>query len=501
MNAEVCRFKTLTALMIGVVLPYAATPVQAWPLKMSDEITTLFADPLGTRPAQLDRGTTLPGDKAPMPCAPVTGEVQRLSADALVALGNLTLTQAVDLALCNNPQVKNTWAAIKVQAAGLGEAKAAYLPTINMGASRIRDRVWYVNAVQPVPAATALAGTTVNTSLSWRLLDFGGRAANVASASALLDGALASRDAALQKVLSGVVGAYFDAQTALATLSARQKIQVLARQTLQAITRRESRGVSAQSDTLQAATAEAKTSLEQTRAQGALRKALSVLVYALGINPAISSSLTLATDLADPQDTLDQNISVWLEQAKLQHPAIIAARAQLTSAQNKVIVAQSEGMPSLDLTGNFYQNGRPNQGLPVLKTRESLLGVSVNIPLFDGFGRTYKVRGAQATVEQREAELQDVEQQILTDVVKTHADALSALGNVRSSLTLITAAQDAMASVQRKFDRGAADILEILSTQSALSDAQQERVRCLAEWRSARLRLLAVVGVLGREAL
>jgi outer membrane protein len=54
--------------------------------------------------------------------------------------------------------------------------------------------------------------------------------------------------------------------------------------------------------------------------------------------------------------------------------------------------------------------------------------------------------------------------------------------------------QAALASVQRKFDKGAADMLEMLSTQAALSDAQQERIRCLAEWRSARLRLLAAAG-------
>ena len=75
------------------------------------------------------------------------------------------------------------------------------------------------------------------------------------------------------------------------------------------------------------------------------------------------------------------------------------------------------------------------------------------------------------------------------------------MDNLKASHALWTAAQESTATVQRKFDRGAADILEILSTQSALSDAQQERIRCLAEWRSARLRLLAAAGVLGRESL
>lgn len=43
--------------------------------------------------------------------------------------------------------------------------------------------------------------------------------------------------------------------------------------------------------------------------------------------------------------------------------------------------------------------------------------------------------------------------------------------------------------------------LKILSTQSALADARQERVRCLAEWHSARLRLLASAGQMGRFAV
>ncbi|WP_317203075.1 TolC family protein, partial [Janthinobacterium sp.] len=181
MSASPSKFKNVAALMASIVLWCAATPAQAWPLKMSGEITTPFSDPLDTRPAQLDIGKALPGDKTSMSCAPSEGAGQRPSADVSNILNNLTLTQAVDLALCNNPQVKSTWAAIKVQSAGLGEARAAYLPMVNLGANQIRDRVWYPNAAQPAPAATVLAGLTVNTSLSWRLLDFGGRAASAVS--------------------------------------------------------------------------------------------------------------------------------------------------------------------------------------------------------------------------------------------------------------------------------------------------------------------------------
>ena len=214
-----------------------------------------------------------------------------------------------------------------------------------------------------------------------------------------------------------------------------------------------------------------------------------------------TTKVSLAPDLKDPANTFRKDLNEWLEQAQTQHPTLVAARAQLAAAREKVKATRAQGLPSLDLTGSMFRNGRPNQSLTTITTQESLVGVTLNIPLFEGFGRTYKVRGAQAQVEQKQAELQDTEHQVLMEVVKAHADASSALDNLAASETLLDASQSSLKSVQRKFEKGAADILEILSTQASLSDAQQERIRCLAEWRSARLRLLANSGALGRQEL
>jgi outer membrane protein len=475
-------------------------------------------DPLRTEPKALQDGTSLPNDLNPLSCAygrygiqPETNpwmiapqEIQTQKIDTaqqeqqqnkVLNQSPLTLSEAMDVAICHNPQLRGSWAAIKVQAAALGEARAAYLPTITGSAGRMRDHTYFPNSQQP---STTLKGNTIYASLSWRLLDFGGRAANQRSAVDLLNAALADHDAALQKTLTDVISAYFDAQTAQATLQAKVKEEQYASSTLESAQRRETKGAGAETDTLQAQTALSKTMLERSRAQGTYRKDLSVLIYALGI-PA-TTHLTLCEDLEDTQDTVKntkQDLQSWLDQAKAHHPAIRAAQAQVDSAQEKVISTRSEGLPSLDLTGNFYQNGRPNQGLNPTRTEETLAGVTLNIPLFSGFSQTYKVKGAEAQVEQKQAALNDTEQQIYREVVKAHADAMAALDNLQYSQNLLTAAQKALASVQRKFDKGASNIQSVLSTQSALADAQQQRIQCMAEWRSARLRLLTSVGVLG----
>jgi outer membrane protein len=111
------------------------------------------------------------------------------------------------------------------------------------------------------------------------------------------------------------------------------------------------------------------------------------------------------------------------------------------------------------------------------------------------------VRQAEATAEQRETELIETEHEILTDLVKAYSDARSALDSLDASSLLLHTAQEALISSQRKYDKGAADIVEMLNSQKELAGAKQERVRAISDWRSARLRLMAAAGQLGRTQL
>lgn len=444
-----------------------------------------FTDPLRTLPKIIETGDVLPGDTGHAPC-PVNKDF---------ALP-LALSEAVDLALCNNPQIKATWAAIKVQAGQVGEARAAYLPTLSLTTSRMETRTTYpgLNTSTMETYGQMMYGT-----LAWRLFDFGGRAANRKSANSLLVAAIATHDASLQKTLATVVQSYFNAQTAKATLFSKEQDETIARKTLESAQRREDRGEVSRSDTLQAMTALAKAALEKSRAAGDYQKSLSVLVYAIGVSQQVQ--LILSDDIRDKGVPEVKDLASWLDIAKKEHPAIIAAQAQLESARQKIISTHAEGLPTVDVSANYYKNGYPGQGLSSTPSNVNTVGISVTIPLFEGFARTYKIRGAEAQAEQKEAELRDTENNILMEVVKAYADAVSSLQNLQASETLLNAAQESLNTSQRKYDKGAADILEILHTQAALADAQLERIRCVAEWRSARLSLLANAGLMGRDAL
>lgn len=444
-----------------------------------------FVDPLLTRPPMLDVGPRLPGDDTPIGC-PSSVDLTK----------PLTIGDAIDLALCLSPRIRVAWASIKIQAAALGEARSAWLPTVSGSISQLTTYNRYPDAPT---MNTRGAGRTSNASLNWRLLDFGGRAANRAAAQQLLTAALAGHDAAMQKTVVEVIGSYFDFQNAQAAFVARTESAALAEATLRASRQRLARGVASRADALQAETALAKATLAARRAGGDVARARAELVFTTGL--PVGTRIEVEEAVVPVAMDAERQLSEWLSVAESSHPEIKAARAQWKAAEAKVTTVRSEGMPTLDLSGTLSRNGYPNQGLQSVRATQTSIGLTLTIPFFEGFSRTYRIRGAQAQVEQAHARLLDTQQQILRDVLKAHADAETTADNLDVSARLLAAAEAALASARNRYALGAGDILELLSAQAALSDARQERVRTQAEWEAARLRLFASAGVMGRWAL
>jgi outer membrane protein len=444
-----------------------------------------FIDPLKSTPSIVGNGVILPGDSAPISCDNPYDFKQPLS------LGN-----AVDLALCNNKQIKTTWADIKIRASMLGEAKATYLPTVTATPGWTSDWVDYLSS-----KATSgnTNGFTLQASATMRLFDFGGRTANRKAAESYLQAALSTHNATLQKALAEVIQAYFSAMTASATLKTKTDNEEIAKNILNSAKSKEAKGATSQSDTLRATTVLAKASLDKNRSHGEYQKSLAILEHVLGLPRKVD--LILPQDLNELAEAQNRELSAWLEDTQKNHPAVVAARMRLEASQQQVTVARSAGRPSINLTGNYYLNNRLGESVTSVSSMSTTLLVALSIPIFDGFASTYKLRGAEAQVERATSELAEVEQQAALDVIKAYADTLSALRNLESSSVLLDAAKSSLVVSQRKYDKGAADISEVLSTQAALADAWQERVRCLAEWHSGRLQLLASVGQMGRFAV
>jgi outer membrane protein len=86
----------------------------------------------------------------------------------------------------------------------------------------------------------------------------------------------------------------------------------------------------------------------------------------------------------------------------------------------------------------------------------------VDIPLFEGFGRHYKIREAQAQTESKEAELANVEQQVTLEVWKSYQALRTGMENLKASNVLILSAKQSFEVAQGRYKFGVVNILELL---------------------------------------
>jgi outer membrane protein len=349
--------------------------------------------------------------------------------------GSLSLSRAVALALCSNADIQSAAATVRVRAAQLGEAHSEYWPTLTASATELKENTRYSGT--PTPSSTDTA-VTVYGALTWRLFDFGGRHADSRAASLLLEVALSTQDATVQKVLGAVVEAYFDAVTAKALVTSKAENERLARDTLASAERRMRQGDGAQSDALQAKTALSRATLDSNRARGSYESSLAVLAYSVGVPPGTPYAVPDEAD--SPPGADDKSLQAWLQNAKQRHPAISAARADVEAAQAQVVIARSSGRPTVDFQANYYANGFPEQGIATTRQRNTTVGITITIPLFGGFLSRYKVHEAEATVNVKEAALIDTERVTLTAIVKAYSDATAAVANLEESQSLLEAA-------------------------------------------------------------
>jgi outer membrane protein len=476
------RARLVQGAMLGYLVCGAMPAALAQPLRLSyslGEEKNIPQTPLRALPS---------GKQEPVQRSP--GSCDLPSLDQTLALSDAVMT-----ALCRNPQTRQAWATAMVQAADVGGARSAYLPTLTASLGRNRDS--QSNAI-PVTLNTRSA------TLNYVLWDFGLRAANLEAAQQSLAAALSSQDAVLQTVFATATAAYYDALTGQAALQAAQLAENAAQTSMNAAAARQAQGVGTPTDALQARAAYSKAVLERVKAEGAALAARGALAFAMGLDA--QTSLLLPSDLLDDLTTLQSSefltaADKLIDEAKMSHPSILAAKAQLKAAQARVDSAQAEGRPSIAVSTSRYLNGRTTTSLVNAAAAETTVGIVMTIPLFEGFGRAAKVNAARARAEGKVIELAGAELQVSLDVWKAYQDLQTQTSALDASRDLLESATLAAKALEARYRVGASGIVDLLNAQSAQSNAQQQRILTLGNWRAARLKLLGSLGQLGLWAV
>jgi outer membrane protein len=419
----------------------------------------------------------------------------------------LPLQDAVERALCNNPKTREAWGQVKVEAARVGQGRAAYLPNISGSWQGVRDR--QTTDLDGLPQFDSSFNNFLKTesvSLSWVLYDFGGREAALHGATELLAAAQANQQAVLDATFAKVAKDYYAAQAAQGALAAAQQIELTARDSVQAATARTNRGVAPITDQLEAQTEDAQAVVNLTKAEGDRQDALGVLANDMNLDPDAPITLPDVGDGVKPDQAFSGSIAELIDEAKLTHPSVRAAEARAEAARAKIIQTRAEGLPSVSLVAKYSRNNEPTSlevGQPQLPTTGSewYVGFQVTIPIFSGFLKTYQVREEEANAELENDTLDETRQQVGLDVWTSYEALQTATHNLDNSATLLDISNRSYTAAQHRYAVGVGSILELLNAQSALAGARRQRIEALTDWRSARLQLAAKLGEIGMWSL
>lgn len=414
-----------------------------------------------------------------------------------------SLQDAIERALCTNPETRNAWAVIEQRAAVVGASKAAYLPTLSAKGQWVHEST--LTDVLHHPALSSESSTVVhsgNLSLGWMLYDFGGRKAALANATALLDAAQANDNAVLQKVFVDTAKTYYDAQSAREQLRTDAAIVADARSSLEAAQARVAGGAAPNTEVYQAQTAYEQALITQTRDRGQAMATQGALADAVALAPDTPLTLDMPVEPAHPQTSFMEAVATLMAQAERTHPAILAAEKELKAAEAGVVQAKAQGRPTIKLVSQYSRNNEPVQlglGFPHYPAtgHDGYVGIEVSIPIFSGFATTYQVRQAEAQVDQEASALDKARRQVGLQVWTSYQTLQTDTQNLTASAQLQDVATQAWESAQRRYRSGAGTVLELLDTQRTLAQARQQRLAASIAWRYDRLALASALGRLG----
>jgi outer membrane protein TolC len=206
----------------------------------------------------------------------------------------------------------------------------------------------------------------------------------------------------------------------------------------------------------------------------------------------------LLSDSVPFKPLADMTLEQSLKQARLTRADYLSAEAQVRAAELTRRAAAAENYPTVSVNADYGDIGNPNFGTS--HGTFSLAG-ALNVPIFQGTRVRADKLQADSSLEQRRAELADLEGKIDSEV-------RTAYFNLQSSTELVTVARSntdlanqTLTQAQDRFRAGVADNLEVVQAQESVASANQSYIASLYSFNVSKLSLALAIGVAEQSAL
>ncbi len=412
-----------------------------------------------------------------------------LAAPAAAQQVAVTLQEAVQRALQVQPAMVQARGDQRNAGAAMRASIGSYLPTVSTNGSSQRNGGTRFNSTTG-QIVTAPASTSFNGGLSANIELFDGfrRLADVRASHATQNATEAGFTNQQFQVTLQTKQAFYNALATSDLVGVAQSQVTRAQQQLRISIDKLHAGSATRSDSLRSLVDYGNARIALLQAQADLATAQANLGRQIGVDgPVRAVPDTLLPPLPDTS-ALRQSV---IENA----PQVEQADAQARVARAQVGVSRAQYWPSLSASvGNSYTGSVA----PWTSTDNYLSGWRVlftaSWTLFNGFSRERNVSSAVVARDVAQARAADTRRQVSAQLTQQLAALTTAYEKIDIAETNVAAATEDLRVQNERYRVGAATILDLLTSQTALTTAEQNLVQVRFDYLIARAQVEAVLG-------
>lgn len=385
----------------------------------------------------------------------------------------LTLSQLVDVALVNNPTTQQAWEDARAAAAAWAVARGLYYPQVGgVGNYAYSKSGGSSTGTDPFKEQYGSIGL----SLNYLLFDFGGREAEIDAARLALVNANWNHNQAIQNVLNAVAVGYYNYIGSKALVVADETNLEEAQTSLDAAKLRLEAGVGTLPDVLQARATLAQVQLDLVEDTGNVEIYRGELATVVGW-PA-NTEFDVSGETGDfPVALLETNVNDLIEVGMNNRPDLAAVQANVREMEAELREAKSEFFPVISATAQLLRWWVKPESSTSEYFTNYLVGLQLQVPIFQGFTIINTVREVSAELESARAALRLQEQIVINDVWDAYFNFRTAVQSLDAADNLLESAEESYGASLARYRSGVGDIVELLQAQTTLAEARAERVQ------------------------
>jgi outer membrane protein len=173
---------------------------------------------------------------------------------------------------------------------------------------------------------------------------------------------------------------------------------------------------------------------------------------------------------------------------------LLGIQKELYVLQRKAYVA--EYYPNLSLTANLSTTGQSDKfdlfsrNGSAFYYDASAIGVTLRVPIFDGFATRSRVRQANVDIRRADEDIRNTRNSLNLAYENAKIQLKNNINTIKAQRLNVQLAQEIYNSTQNNYNNGLAALTDLLDTENALTEAQNSYTQALLNYKIAEIQLI-----------